>query len=244
MRRLVLAAALVLGLPAAAAAAPCSVNTLDIYIGLGSTGCETGFGTVRDFSLDVFDTTPSPPLTPLLATQILVTPSGFSNGFQLDFISLPEQLGAQTATGGVFRDGVIGYTVLAPFITDARLSLSGASASPDGVVTGVEDICLNDVFGADPTDCPGTPVGPLLVLQDGFGTSELVMMATFAPTSFFDVFTEIAIDGGASGIATLQGAVSNQFISQVVPEPSTLLLLGVGLAGLARKLKSGKRRRP
>jgi hypothetical protein len=185
---------------------------------------------VNDFSIDVFN----PLATPIAAADITVTPFDLGSGFRLDF-------GVdQDAAAGEFFDAVIGYSVSALSIGRARLAMTGAAASPDGVVTAVEDLCLGDAFVVDPTGCfaPGTPGGPLIVFEAGFD-NELAAELIFGAVSFLDVFTEIAIDAGTVGSAGLDGVVSNEFTAAAaaVPEPSALLLLGAALLGCARRYR-------
>jgi hypothetical protein len=76
---------------------------------------------------------------------------------------------------------------------------------------------------------------PLIVFDIG-EESDSSEQASFAATSFFDVFTEITIDGGLQGSASLDGTVSNVFgTATAVPEPATLLLLGAGMVATAAR---------
>jgi hypothetical protein len=231
MGRLTMAAVLTLILPAAASAAPCLPATLTAYIGLGGTGCSIGSATANDFSLDVFD----PLATALSPDDIFVTPTALPHGPRLDFGV------TQGAGPGEFFDAVIGYSLTAPGIRSARLFMEGATATTDGVVTAVEDICVGDTFFSDPTTCfLGTPLPPLIVFQDGLG-GDLDVQMGFAPASFFDVFTELAIDGGVAGTAGLNGFVRNEFSTRGVPEPATILLFGSALVALARRRRTSNR---
>jgi hypothetical protein len=233
MRRSVLAVIFAL-VPSVVAASPCIPDSLAGYIGLGSSGCEVGLFTVSNFSNTTFD----PTATPIPDASISVTPVVFPTGFRLDFGP------ALAASAGEFFDALIGYHVISPLSPIlASLGMTGASATPDGVVTAVEDICANGAFGPDPTVCSGTQTPPLIVFQDGFGNAELTASLLFGPASFFDVFTEIGIDAGPSGTASLTGAVSNQFTA--IPEPSSLVLLGGGMLLLVRRrVQSSRRARP
>jgi hypothetical protein len=238
MRRIALVAVLTLGAPALASASPCMAGTLQTYLNnFASSGCEIGSASFHDFSFDVFDQAATGQINP---TLVLVTPVESP-----DFVELIFSLDLD-ATAGVFLDGVIGYSVsaLTPLLGGARVELSGASATPDGVVTVLMNVCDGGVFQTDPTDCQGSQLTPLLVFQDGFGNSELVANVDVLPfSSFFDVFTDIGIDGGPGGTTSLDGFVSNRFSTpQAVPEPSTLLMLGAGLFGVARRLKSKRPR--
>jgi hypothetical protein len=226
MRALFLMTVVILGLPSTGFAAACVPGSLAAYISLGGGGCTIGSATVNDFSIDVF----SPAATPIAADDITVTPSDLGSGFRLDFGI------DQAAAAGEFYDALVGYSVAALAIGRARLAMDGAAASPDGVVTAVQDLCLGDTFFSDPTTCfLGTPAGPLIVFEIGFD-QELAAELFFSPVSFFDVFTEIGIDGGLGGSASIDGVVSNEFTRAVaVPEPSALLLLGAAVLSFARR---------
>jgi hypothetical protein len=234
MRTMILVAVMMLGLPSVGAGAACVPDSLAAYISLGSGGCSIGSATVKDFSVDVLD----PLASPIAAGDITVTPFDLGSGFRLDFGVV------QNAAAGEFFDALVGYSVAAPALGSARLELTGATASPDGVVTAVEDLCLGDVFATDPTTCfSGTPAGPLIVFEIG-DDRELVANLTFGPASFFDVFMELAIDAGLGGSAGVDGVVSTEFTrAAAVPEPSSVLLFGAALLGLARRHRSSRRHR-
>jgi hypothetical protein len=222
MRTLVLAAAFVLALSASSTAAPCAPDSLAGYIGLGAGGCSIGSATVAGFFLAPHD----PLATEIAPADILVTPAAIPGGVRLDFSV------AIAAIAPDFFDTIVGYSVAAPIIRGAQLSMSGATATSDGVTTGVEDLCLG-AASPDPSFCPGTAVPAMIVFTDGFGAG-LLDARSFAATSFFSVFTDIAVDGGLSGASSL-GTISNVFSSSPVPEPATLLLIGSGLAVAARR---------
>ena len=226
MRRVLIAGAFVLAFPAFASAAPlCTTSSLQTYINLGAGGCSIGGATFFDFSSD--PTLFPPAATEISAADILVTPTAPLGGAQLEF-------GLSAGAGSAEAIGVlIGYSVSGPIFNLATLALSGSDASSDGVVTAVQDLCLGGTFGADPTTCSGALLS-MTVLEDELGP--IGPSQLFLGSSFFDVFVDITIDGGTFGSAELDGTVRNQYTSdQVIPEPTSLLLIGSGLAGLASR---------
>lgn len=208
MRKLILSAALVLGIPAVGAAAPCLPASLADYIGLASGGCTIGGALFADFS-----SVAAPGATAIDEALISVDPLNLGFGFGLN---------VSAAAGEVFGNG-IGYRVSGLSFIGRSLSMEGSTVVEDGALTALQ-------FGPGP---------PLVVFDIGLA-SDLFEETAFPPVSFFDVFTEITIDGGppgTSGSAELDGRVVDRF---AVPEPVTVLLLGSGLLGLAAR----RRRQP
>jgi PEP-CTERM motif len=231
MRRVFLAGVLVVAIPAFASAAPlCITSSLQEYVNLGAGGCSIGGATFSDFSSG-----PSlfPGATEIAAADIVVTPAALLAGALLDF-GLVASAGAGEIIGVL-----IGYSVSSPVFNVATLAMTGSDATSDGVVTAVQDLCLGGTFlGADPTTCSGT-LQSLIVLEDELGPIGPETQPFLLASSFFDVFVDITIDGGTFGSAQLEGTVRNQYTGdQVIPEPTSLLLIGTGLVGLvSRRLR-------
>lgn len=220
MRRVLLSAVFVLAIPSLGTASPCVPGTLANYIALGAGGCSIGSTTFFDFSAGAVQNG----ATPVAAANVTVSPVGIGVGLNFGFNVI--------AGAADLLEALIGYSVDGGLFGSNSLSMVGSSVTEDGSITAIEDKCIGGTFaGADPsTACAGTGLSLLVIDVDGF--QQLSDTAAFAASSFFDVFTDVTIDGGLLGSATLNGTVTNRFgdaNAAAVPEPSAILLVGSGL---------------
>ncbi len=221
MRRLLLPAVLLL-VAGSAFGGPCVPGSLADYYALGGSGCMT-----NDFLFQSFAAVPGQSFATIIdPTTIQVQPlMGTNGGFFL--FTLNTMAGPGELFESIFRFQVSGST------TTASIALGGTSATGDGVVLGVLDVCAGGMFAGDqPSGCSGTPDSAIVFAteSDGMTSSSLTFSA---PSNFFDVFVDLTVDGGATGTAALGSAQ----VGVVTPEPSSMALLASGMAvfGLLRK---------
>jgi len=113
------------------------------------------------------------------------------------------------------------------FIKDVRLDITGVSANGTGGVH----------LGEIVRDTGGNVIASLSCSkQDDDGGAYLVDYAEFAPLKEIWIFSkDISITGGTSGTGHLSEFF--QYYSQI-PEPATVVLLGLGALGLIRRKQS------
>lgn len=232
MKKLLFAVTLLLA-GGTANASPCVSGSLADYIALGSGGCTIGDKTLGDFSAASFLTG----ATAIDAANVNVAAVGGPFNFGLDFTLTPN---APSLAGAMqLLDILLGYRVTGSSLIGASLGLGVSAATGDGAVTAITNVCGNGLFSTNLVCSGPSSAGLAVVNTESFGFP--FDSAPLAISSFFDVFTEITLDGGFAGSASLTGAVSNRFS---VPEPDTSALLAVAMLGLIAVMRRRKQRTP
>lgn len=204
--------------PGAALAGPCITGTLQDYINLGAGGCSLGAVTVSNFGVVPGQNfaTPIDPLT------IQINPTG-------GYLSQLELVFDSGAQAGDLLESIFRFHASGAGLYVAGVRLDDAGASGDGVVTSTLDVCAGGAFPGDqPAGCGGTADSAVTLKTAGFSMPYDARYFQF--TSFFDVFTDITIDGGLNGSASLGRTT---ILVGAVPEPSQVVLMLSGLACLA-----------
>ena len=220
-RSALLAAACVLLLAGRSQAAPlCANGSLTSYLSAGS--CSIGAATFSDFNL----VTPLPTgATPIATDQVTVMPFSTPSTVGFNFLF---NVSASTA---VLNELLFGYNATVQSFTNATLAMAGASATDDGVVTAVQNVCVGGTYTTGTLNgCGGTEHANIVFAIDG--DQLLTSAVLFAATTTLGIVNDIAVDGGTFGSAALSGSVTNSF--NFVPEPTTGVLLATGLAWFLR----------
>lgn len=207
-------------------AAPCVSATLTEYITLGSAGCTIGNFTFSNFGL-LEQPTGSVPFTVVNVTPVAVGTTAVGLDFGVN----------ASATSGIWLENLISYRVagIGASLNGASLFFTGSStdAGGNGAATVVENLCIGGLFlGADGVSGCSTPQN--LIVANSFNSADPEVSLTILPVALLAVVTDIAIDGGLGGFASL-GSASNRFqiaAINAVPEPAAFLLVIAGLLAL------------
>ncbi len=218
------------------AAALCLPGTLQDYLALDAAGCDVGPTSFRNFELGEIPAA----ATSIDPATIQVTPA-VASGAGLDYSGLLFTLNA-SAQAPSFLDALIRFNAFAtpgiPLV-GARAILGDPTATGDGGVTLIDEMCLDGLFAAGPIGCGGSAVATIVP----FAVADLAdpdLSTLFGPVNLLGVAADIGIDGGLSGAAGLAGATllfAAAAASSPVPEPAALPLvaLALALAVLARR---------
>jgi hypothetical protein len=194
-------------------AAPCVFGSLEDYIALGGGGCEIEDKTVSGF----LDLGVPGSATPILPADIQVTPlltpgnPGLTFGF-----------GVTAGAGGMLESLFAFSVAVLPGglgIEAVSLSLLGSVVVPFGANTAL--LC----FGTTDPGCP-TP-DPILLFDVGFD-SLLTDSREFPPVMTLDLLSDIVVDGGLDGSASLSSATIRFREVAAAPVPEPVLWLPVG----------------
>jgi hypothetical protein len=224
-RSVLLAAAFVFMLAGRSQAAPlCGADSLTNYLSLGS--CSIGGATFSNFSL----VTPLPTGAAAVPTNsVIVLPfsTTTSVGFQFLF--------DVTSSSFQLKELLFGYLASAAGFTDASLWMPGATASGDGSVTAVQDLCIGGAFTSGSlSGCSATQDANIAFAIDG--DQSLSETLSFASVPLLGIVNDIAVDGGLNGNARLAGGITNAFtLASPVPEPATVSLVAAGIVWLMRR---------
>jgi hypothetical protein len=213
MRNCLLAALLMAALPSPGTAAPCVPGTLAEYVGLGSGGCTVGGALFSDFMSGA-----APGALALDDDDITVAPLQGPTSVGLSF-----GLSA-TAGSGEILGNAIGYQIGGVRLLSRTLALDAPGSThgvatevvPDGAFTAVQ-------FAPDP-----------LIVFDIGSDAELAASAALPRTRSLSVLTEITLDGGLAGSASIHGSLAQQY---AVPEPASASLAGLALGAVAWRLR-------
>jgi hypothetical protein len=229
-RSVLFAAAFVFLLSGRSQAAPlCASDTLTNYLSLGS--CSIGGATFSDFSV----VTPLPTgAAPISTNAVIVLPFSTSSGVGFQFLF------DVTSTAFQLNELLFGYFASATGFTDVTLAMPGATATGDGVVTAVQDVCIGGAFAIGSLGgCPAVQDANIAFAIDG--DQSLSETLSFASTPLLGIVNDIAVDGGLGGNAALAGGITNTFtVATPVPEPATVTLLATGMFTLI--LRARRRR--
>lgn len=218
MRKIGILAVLVLGFASVAGAAACPTDTLANYLtnfGFppGTGTCTVGTLTFGDFEFKMSGTgVPS-------ASGIEVTPTGSTLAFTFT--------GSWSATGTSSGDTTIQFSVTGGGITSVTAQVQAGTCTPPGTFALSENVFsggINTTTGAP----AGSPLGSLGIICNNNSTA-----LSFASQSGVTIVKDLGLNGNVTG-----SAIVSEFTDSIgSPEPTSIMLFGSGLLGLAGVLR-------
>ena len=200
---------------------PCSIDSLSNYIALGSTGCQVGGLTVKDFSYSAISTTVT-----IAAGSITVTP--FFGGYT---VALTFSSSAFDVSGSDHAEYLLAYTWDPGDIRSLEDILNTSTPVFPGLAKITTDACEDAAFSG--SIC-GTTTATVVVSHDGI-TPHLTDTVFFSPpVGILGIRNDILLE--ANGASSEFSSFSNQL---TLPEPSSLVegLTALALICLGIRLK-------
>jgi hypothetical protein len=201
-----------------AQATPCQIGSFQSYVDLGVGGCMLEDKTVFGFA-DLGVLGPASPVLAGVTVTPIADPGNPGLVFNFDAAAGPGEL-----LQALFAFSVSVDPGGMP-ITAVSLSLEGSTVDLDGVNTAL--LCLGTTDPACPT------LDPILLFDIGIDSLLSDSRALPSVTSL-DLLTDVVVDGGLAGSASLTSATLRFLEVQVVPEPSILVPVIAGLIALGR----------
>jgi hypothetical protein len=196
-------------------ASPCIPGAaLSTYVALGSTGCQVGGLTVKDFAFSVLSFSN---LSVVISdNDVFVMPTANGSRLALNFTS-----SGFSVTGNDFVVYLLAYTWDPGDIRGLDDELTTDSPIAPGKVTITTDACLGGVFNGPACS---NPMAQLMVFHDGLNPV-LFDSVTFSPVGVVGIRN--TIDLHANGASANFTGIGNGLTN--VPEPANVLLAGLAL---------------